>query len=75
MSRYHGNDQKCPSCGITYREMRTGLDWREVFLSLRSPDPNPSTWRRGISRHTVLGRWHERKLELWRYHVETCVPF
>lgn len=71
MSRYRGNGDTCPECGLTYKRCHTGLTWDDVFLGLRSPDPDPSTWRH-VTRHTVLGKWHERKKELWRYHLDQC---
>ena len=40
-----------------YDALRTGLTFREVRLMLGG--------RRFITRHTVLGKWHEIKLALW----------
>ena len=73
MSRYKGNDEKCPHCGIKYRLFRTGFTYREVKLMAwdNSDDPKQWTYKR---RGTVLGRWHAIKQELWAKHISTGCP-
>ena len=77
MSRYHGNDQRCPCCGLKYRDLRTGFSYEAIKLMYWTPqDADPSEWkykRRG----TVLGKWHQLKKELWQKHLEECeeIPF
>lgn len=76
MSRYCGNFDECPACGLRYRDLRTGLNYYEVYLMLWVPDDDSkpmdtSEWqykRRG----TVLGKWHQIKQEMWRYHLREC---
>ena len=45
---------------ITYDEFRTGLSFKEVRDMLRYEQ------RPHITRHTVLGKWHEIKLSMYR---------
>lgn len=47
-----------------YDRFRTGLTFRAVRQMLNTYRPDCSEWRR-ISRGTVLGKWHELKLEMW----------
>lgn len=71
MSRYSGNSQECPGCGVTYGDFRTGLTYREVRQMLWDYSPDPAEWtykRRG----TVLGNWFAIKQQLWARHVEEC---
>ena len=71
MSQYHGNDDECPECGLRYRDLRTGLTYEDVFLMFwRGPD-DPSQWRYK-KRHTVLGKWHQIKREMWAQHLSEC---
>lgn len=47
-----------------YDEFRTGLTYRDVWEMMRNDDEDRSTWkykRRG----TVLGAWHQLKLQLY----------
>lgn len=72
MSRYAGNDERCPSCGMTYGEMRTGLTYRDVWLFMWNAPGTPEdewTYKR---RGTVLGKWHQIKRELWDEHLRGC---
>lgn len=73
MSRYRGNGDKCPHCGITYRRFPTGLTFAEVRVMLWSPEDDPNTWRYK-RRRTVLGYWHMLKLEWWKYHIDRGCP-
>lgn len=66
----HGTNTAC-RCGLTYDALRTGLTFREVASWLWVGNPDRTTWRQK-TRHTVLGRWREHKLELWTDHVNTC---
>lgn len=61
----------CPECGLTYQDFRTGLTYSEVWLQFWSGDPDPSTWR-NKRRHTVLGRWHQIKEDMWKEHLWMC---
>lgn len=65
-------DAICPVCGFSYRrDLRTGLTYAEVFELLWSYHEDPDTWRYK-RRHTVLGKWHQIKMELWEQHVAAC---
>lgn len=69
MSRYRGNADECPHCGMKYGRFTTGLRYYDVFLMLKDYSNDPSDWtykRRG----TVLGKWHQIKKQMWEYHVE-----
>lgn len=70
MSRYRGNSDKCPCCGITYGRFRTGLTYRDVYLFLPWHE-NPAD---GIPKRpgTVLGKWHQIKKEWWHHHLDEC---
>lgn len=73
MSRYKGNDDTCPHCGMKYRNLNTGLSYYDVFMLLKdySKDSADWTYKR---RNTVLGKWHEIKKQMWDYHVnEGCL--
>jgi len=62
---------ECPYCGLKYKEVRTGLTYKDVHDLLWSNSAEPCDWkykRRG----TVLGLWHEIKLQLWGEHVHGC---
>ena len=79
MSRYAGNSDECPGCGLLYEEFRTGLTYQDVFIMLWTGSDDPNDWRYK-RRHTVLGYWHMIKLEMWRMHIHECtwlddVPF
>lgn len=72
MSQYHGNDEECPSCALTYGRFRTGFTWREVWLMFWDPPDTPhDEWQRS-SRGLVLGKWFEIKQEMWAHHVDVC---
>lgn len=71
MSRYHGNGQRCPFCDLTYKRLKTGLTYRQVYELLKDYSDDPTDWtykRRG----TVLGKWHQIKKELWEWHLYEC---
>jgi hypothetical protein len=49
-----------------YDRFRTGLTFRVVRRMLWSESDDKSTWRKGVTRATVLGRWHQEKLRMWQ---------
>jgi hypothetical protein len=51
-----------------YDQFRTGFDFYEVWQILRQE--KESGKRRHVTRHTVLGKWHEIKLSLYRALLE-----
>lgn len=56
-----------------YREFRTGLTYRDVYLMLWVPSEDKTLWRHK-SRGVVLGLWHQIKKELYdRYLGENVV--
>lgn len=61
----------CPHCGLTYKNLRTGYCYTDIYEMLWSSNPDPATWRYK-GRHSVLGFWHEIKLTMWEYHLEEC---
>jgi hypothetical protein len=68
---HNANAQDCVHCGLRYSDMRTGLTYKDVYEMFWSGSDDTSTWvnkRRG----TVLGRWHQLKLELWERHIDLC---
>lgn len=62
---------ECPWCGLAYRELRTGLTFKEVFAMLWSGSNDPADWRYK-RRNTVLGKWHQIKREMWEEHLYVC---
>ena len=75
MSRYRGNDEKCPHCGIKYRDFHTGLRYVDVYCWMMDNETDPSKWRYK-RRHTILGKWHQHKMEMWKFHTERgCEKF
>jgi len=55
---------------VPYKEFRTGLTFGQVRAMLWSPSDDPRTWRHK-RRRTVLGLWHQLKLEMYsRYEDE-----
>ena len=66
--------QTCPHCGVLYRAFRTGMTYREVWAQFwRTEDDDRTRWH-PKRRHTILGRWHEIKKDLWTDHVRQCDP-
>lgn len=73
MSNYRGNSEQCPSCGGTYGRFRTGMRYCEVYAMLIDNHEDTRLWKYK-RRRTILGKWHQIKRELWRYHVDVeCV--
>lgn len=54
---------------LAYHEFRTGLTFRGVRRMLWVNNDDPSTWRYK-RRHTVLGFWHQLKLQLWAQYLD-----
>ncbi|HET7036573.1 MAG TPA: hypothetical protein VFI42_12895 [Thermomicrobiaceae bacterium] len=54
---------------MTYAEFRTGLRYRDVYHMLWSGSDDPRDWRYK-RRHTVLGFWHQIKLQLWQQYLD-----
>lgn len=70
MSSYKGNADTCPhGCGLTYRRLKTGLRYYDVFTLLMDYSTDRDEWKYK-RRHTVLGKWHEIKQSQWKYHCE-----
>jgi hypothetical protein len=46
-----------------YREFRTGLNYHEVWQELKGEQKDGL--RRWVTRHTVLGRWRQIKLQMF----------
>lgn len=61
----------CEVCGLRYRNLRTGLDFKAVQDMLWVADNDPDLWRHK-GRHSVLGLWYEIKQSMWRDHIEMC---
>jgi hypothetical protein len=61
----------CAHCGTAYAALRVGLTFGAVRAELRA-EPE----RRRVTRHTVLGRMREHKLNLWNmtHGIERCAP-
>ena len=60
-----------PEEAKAYNQFKTGLTFAEIFWMLRSPSEDSKDWPKGISRHTVLGKWRQIKLIMWeeiKYH-------
>jgi hypothetical protein len=53
----------------TYETFRTGLTFREVRRVLWVNNDDRSTWRYK-RRRTVLGFWHQLKLQLWAQYLD-----
>lgn len=61
---------------IPYDQFRTGFTFKDIRQMLWSYSENPADWPKGVSRHTVLGKWHEIKLDMYeRYKQEEEIPF
>lgn len=58
----------CAACGISYQDFRTGLTFAVVRAMMFTGSSDVSQWRQK-GRHSVLGFWHELKLQAWHYHV------
>jgi hypothetical protein len=61
----------CPNCGVYYDDFRTGFTFTDIFQMFWKPEHDPSKWKYK-RRNTVLGKWHQIKLEMWNEHLEHC---
>ena len=61
----------CPTCGLAYKDLKTGLDFQAVKDMLWVADDNPEYWRYK-RRPTVLGLWFEIKRGMWEDHLMMC---
>ena len=73
LKKYFENplERVCESCGLDYDNFETGENYQSVYDSLWKASDDPADWL-NKGRHTVLGRWHEIKQEMWRDHLEQC---
>ena len=70
MSTFRGNADRCPhGCGLTYRKLKTGLRYHDIFVLLMDYSEDPDEWKYK-RRHTVLGKWFEIKQQMWQYHCD-----
>jgi len=63
--------EDCPTCGLRYRDFKTGFDFSDIRQMLWVNDDDYRRWRQK-GRHTVLGLWFEIKRSMWRDHREMC---
>lgn len=73
MSRYYGNNERCPYCGIKYRDFRctTYTSFQDVKDSLWVDSKDSKDWKyKRLG--TVLGRWHMAKKREWEEHIGIC---
>ncbi len=78
MSRWSGNDQTCPHCGIAYGKFKTTnydtgrpYTYVEIRMLLWVGSDDYDTWKYK-RRNTVLGLWHSIKLSQWKQHMYEC---
>ena len=71
MSRWRGNEDQCPHCGLKYKKLETGHTYQEVRMMLWLDDPDCTHWKYK-RRNTVLGLWHQIKQSMWREHLLQC---
>lgn len=63
----HRPDPEPCACGATYDAMRTGMTYREVRRGM-----DPVRWI-GRRRSSVLGYWRQMKLEMWDQMHSECL--
>jgi len=61
----------CPVCGLSYSKFKTGFSFGEIVSMLWVDDPDPARWRQK-RRRSILGFWHQLKLEMWQQHCHDC---
>jgi hypothetical protein len=76
VSRFRGNEEACPVCGLVYKDFRVILDaqpltYAEVRMLLWVADPDYTKWKYK-RRRTVLGLWHQLKQTAWKEHLLEC---
>jgi hypothetical protein len=65
------NSDKCPYCGLSYEDFKTGFRFADVRSMLWVASDDYSRWRYK-RRNTVLGLWRSIKLDLWNEHLLQC---
>jgi len=70
-ARKNPDPPACPTCGLEYKDLKTGLDFQAVKDMLWVVDDNPEYWRYK-RRPTVLGLWYEIKRGMWGDHIGMC---
>lgn len=73
MSRYVGNGERCPTCGIKYGDFRTGFSYRDVYLMFWDTSPDATEWKYKRP-GTILGKWHQIKKEMFARHIDYECP-
>ncbi len=71
MARGTQQNETCPICRLRYADFRTGHTYQDVYDSFWSTSEDSRDWVHK-RRHSILGRWHEWKMELWEKHLEDC---
>jgi hypothetical protein len=56
-----------------YNEFRTGLTFTEVRRMLWLNSEDNRNWKH-VTRHTVLGKWHQIKLEMYHEYLHYNFP-
>ncbi len=69
-SKYSGNNDKCPTCDMTYGYFKTGLTYFEVWMMFWVPELEQAT--KNKTRGVILGKWFAIKQEEWARHMEQC---
>ena len=54
---------------LSYDQFRTGLTFADVRAMLWSYSDNPKDWPKGVSRHTVLGKWRQIKQDMYAEYL------
>lgn len=57
------------TCQTTYKELKTGFtfnDIRQMLYKESKEKRERNNEHMFITRHTILGRWHEMKLRIWK---------
>lgn len=54
---------------LAYADFRTGLTFLDVRQSLWVHSDNYKDWRH-VTRHTVLGKWHELKRKMYAAYLD-----
>jgi hypothetical protein len=58
---------------MRYADFRTGFTYHDVFAMLWTTSEESRDWRYK-RRNTILGKWHQIKVELWERHLDGCAP-
>jgi hypothetical protein len=65
------NGDFCPICGLEYKDLRTKLTFKKVYSMFWTDSEDSNQWRYK-RRHTILGKWHQIKKEMWQEHLHMC---